>query len=86
MVIDPISNFVNGIKNAYTAGKETVEFYNSKILIEYVGAIQKDLFFFLGSSQFIHLDRKVSSISWLHNGRGCVTKKSNLLSDISSFL
>jgi len=31
MVIDPISNFVNGIKNANTAGKETVEFYNSKI-------------------------------------------------------
>jgi len=31
MVIDPISNFVNGIKNANTAGKETVEFFNSKI-------------------------------------------------------
>ena len=44
MVIDPISNFVNGIKNANTAGKETVEFYNSKIKEEIARVLLKEGF------------------------------------------
>lgn len=41
MVIDPISNFVNGIKNANKAGKETVEFFNSKIKTAIADALSK---------------------------------------------
>ncbi|MGB8815989.1 MAG: 30S ribosomal protein S8 [Minisyncoccia bacterium] len=44
MVIDPISNFVNGIKNANIAGKETVEFYNSKIKEAIARALLKEGF------------------------------------------
>ena len=44
MVIDPISNFVNGIKNANIAGKETVEFFNSKVKDAIAKALLKEGF------------------------------------------